>query len=313
VNKIITYRPDIDGLRAISVFLVILFHADLSFFSGGFVVVDIFFVISGYLITSSINKQMLTNAFSFKEFYLRRIRRIIPVLIFILVVVTIPAYLFLFPNDFEGYSRTVLHTMLSTNNFYLWSTSHNYFASNTELMPLLHTWSLSVEEQFYLIWPVLLLVLHRFLDGKKRIFAALALLMATMILSIYLTGQDKSLAYYLLPARFFEMLMGGMLALLWNKIPKLTKTINHSLSIIGITLVCIPAILLTKESIFPGLNAFWPCLGAVLLILSGKEDTKGIVIRVPARSVHDYSYYCCYYSAILLILEICRTTVSIYL
>ncbi len=280
MSKIITYRPDIDGLRAISVFLVILFHADLSLFSGGFVGVDIFFVISGYLITSSINKQMLAASFSFKEFYLRRIRRIIPVLIFILIVVTIPAYLFLFPNDFEGYSRTVLHTMLSTNNFYLWSTSNDYFATNTEMMPLLHTWSLSVEEQFYVIWPFLLLALHRFLDEKKRMYTVLGVLIAATVLSVYLTAQDRSLAYYLLPARFFEMLMGGMLALLWDRIPKLTKFLKHSLSVIGVILVCLPAVILTKESIFPGLNAFWPCLGAVLLILTGKGETKGVVNRI---------------------------------
>jgi len=196
------------------------------------------------------------------------------------LVTTIPAWLYLFPNDLEDYSRTVLHTMLSTNNFYLWSASTDYFAANTEFMPLLHTWSLSVEEQFYLVWPILLLVLHRFLSIQKRIYAIIALWIATVLLSIYLTGEDKSMAYFLLPARFFELLMGAMLAILWDRIPKLTKSINHTISILGILLVFIPAILLTKESVFPGLNAFWPCFGAVLLILSGKEkDSKGIVNR----------------------------------
>ncbi|MEW7291655.1 acyltransferase family protein [Aquimarina sp. 2304DJ70-9] len=281
MSKIITYRPDIDGLRAISVFLVILFHVDFSLFSGGYVGVDIFFVISGYLITSSINKQILSNSFSFKEFYLRRIRRIIPVLVFVIVIITILAYLFLFPNDFESYSRTVVHTMLSTNNFYLWSASNDYFAKNTEFMPLLHTWSLSVEEQFYLVWPILLLVLHRFLNSNNRVYVVTALLFCTLLLSIYLTGEDKSMAYFLLPARFFEVLMGAILAILWERIPKLTKSINHIVSILGIVLVFIPSIVLTKESAFPGLNAFWPCLGAVLLILSGKEkDSKGVVNSV---------------------------------
>ncbi len=281
MSKIITYRPDIDGLRAISVFLVILFHVDLSLFSGGFVGVDVFFVISGYLITSSINKQLLSHSFSFKEFYVRRIRRIIPVLIFVLVLITIPAYLFLFSNDFESYSRTVLHTMLSTNNFYLWSTNNDYFVGNTEFMPLLHTWSLSVEEQFYLVWPILMLLLHRFLSLNNRVYVANALLICTILLSIYLTREDKSMAYFLLPARFFEPLMGGILAILWERIPKLTKSINHVVSIVGILLVFIPAIVLTKESVFPGLNALWPCLGAVLLILSGKENgSKGVVNSV---------------------------------
>ncbi|PNQ74703.1 hypothetical protein C1T31_00755 [Hanstruepera neustonica] len=278
MSKIITYRPDIDGLRAISVLLVILYHVDSTLFTGGFIGVDIFFVISGYLITSSINKQISNNSFSFKEFYLRRIKRIIPVLIFVLIVVTIPAYLFLFADDFESYSRTVLHTMLSTNNFYLWSANNNYFVGNTELMPLLHTWSLSVEEQYYIIWPILLYILHRFLNVKNITYAVIALLIGTTLLSIYMTGLDKSMAYYLLPARFFELLMGGTLAILWDRIPKFSKPTNHIISIIGILLVIIPSIVLTKMSVFPGLNAFWPCLGAVLVILTGKEkDSKGVV------------------------------------
>ncbi len=281
MSKIISYRPDIDGLRAVSVFLVILFHVDLSLCSGGYVGVDVFFVISGYLITSSINKQIHNATFSFKEFYLRRIRRIIPVLVFVLVSITIPAYLFLFPNDFESYSRTVLHTMLSTNNFYLWSASTDYFAENTELMPLLHTWSLSVEEQFYFVWPIVLVLLHRFLNLKNRVYVIAVFLMSTLLLSIYLTAEDKSMAYFLLPARFFEVLMGALLAIVWDKIPKLSKSSNHTLSVLGILLVFIPSILLTEESVFPGLNAFWPCLGAVFLILSGKEErSKGIINRI---------------------------------
>lgn len=278
MSKVISYRPDIDGLRTVSVFLVILFHADLSLFSGGFVGVDIFFVISGYLITSSINKQMLNNSFSFKEFYIRRIRRIIPVLVFMLVLVTIPAYLFLFPNDFESYSRTLLHSMLSTNNFYLWSTNNDYFVGNTDIMPLMHTWSLSVEEQFYFMWPILLLILHRFFNLNLRVYTVFVLLISTILLSIYMTGEDKSMAYFLLPARFFELLMGAILAILWDRIPKFPKSINHTFSVLGILLILIPSIMLTKASFFPGLNAFWPCLGAVLLILSGKEKgSKGVI------------------------------------
>jgi len=281
MSKIINYRADIDGLRAVSVFLVILFHVDLSLFSGGFIGVDIFFVISGYLITSSINKQILSNSFSFKEFYLRRIRRIIPVLVFVLLIITIPAYLFLFPNDFESYSRTLLHSMLSTNNFYLWSANNDYFAQNTEVMPLLHTWSLSVEEQFYFIWPILLLLLHRFINLNIRVYIVGFLLICTILLSVYLTGEDKSMAYFLLPARFFELLMGAILAIVWDRVPKLKKSINHIASILGILLIIIPSIMLTKASLFPGLNAFWPCLGAVLLILSGKEKgEKGVINNI---------------------------------
>jgi len=271
MSKIISYRPDIDGLRAIAVLLVILFHANFKSISGGYIGVDVFFVISGFLITSSINKEMLNQSFSFKSFYLRRIRRIIPVLVFVIVVVTIPASYFLFADDLEKYSRTVIHTMLSTNNFHLWIKGKNYFVENTELIPLLHTWSLSVEEQFYIIWPILLLLLHRFLSYKKRLIVVSIFILGGVFWSIYLTNTNMSMAYFLLPARFFELSMGAGLAMFWLKIPKLNGNVNHILSVLGIILIITPAVLLSKESAFPGLNAFWPCLGTTLLILTGKE------------------------------------------
>ena len=278
MSKFISYRSDIDGLRALSVFFVILFHADLTLFSGGYIGVDVFFVISGYLITSSINKQILNQSFSFKEFYLRRIRRIIPVLAFMIISVTIPAYLFMFPSDFEVFSRTAIHTMLSTNNFFLWNNVNNYFVEYVDLMPLLHTWSLSVEEQFYLIWPILLVILHRFFNLHKRLLFIVVFLVLSILLSIYLTHENISMAYFLLPARLFELLMGAVLAMFWDRLPNMKKNINHLISLLGVFLIILPAILLSKNSLFPGLNAFWPCLGTVLLILSGKQkETQGFV------------------------------------
>jgi len=205
MNKLISYRADIDGLRAIAVILVILFHADLTWIEGGYTGVDVFFVISGYLITGSINKEMLSEAFSFKSFYLRRIRRIIPVLVFMMLVVTIPACVFLFANDLEAYSRTVLHTMLSTNNFHLWSNGENYFVENTELIPLIHTWSLSVEEQFYIIWPPILLLLHRFFSLKNRLKFIIAFVILGIGLSVFLAHNDPNLAYFLLPASIIQI------------------------------------------------------------------------------------------------------------
>lgn len=277
MNKPISYRADIDGLRAIAVILVILFHADFNWIQGGYTGVDVFFVISGYLITKSINKEMLNGNFSFKSFYLRRIRRIIPVLVFMMLVVTIPAYLFLFANDLEAYSRTVLHTMLSTNNFHLWSNGNNYFVENTELIPLIHTWSLSVEEQFYIIWPPILLLLHRFLSHKNRLKFIIIFIVLGIGLSVFLAHNNPKMAYFLLPARIFELTLGAGLALFWDKIPMLSKTINNIISIVGIVLVVLPALLLDNTSIFPGFNALWPCLGSVLIILSGKNiERKGI-------------------------------------
>ncbi|RXR19074.1 acyltransferase [Flavobacterium amnicola] len=274
----ISYRPDIDGMRAIAVLLVILFHANFSLFSGGYIGVDVFFVLSGYLITLTIDKEMSENRFSFQQFYLRRIRRIIPVLVFIMLIVTIPAYLILFADNLESYGRTLLHTILSTNNFHLWVILKDYFAENSDLIPFLHTWSLSVEEQFYFVWPVLLLVLHKFLTTKNRLLFIVLFVIAMLVLSIYLTKTNMNMAYFLLPARFFELGMGACLAMYWDKLPTFAKQYNGFISIIGMVLIVLPAVMLTKGSAFPGLNAFWPCLGTCLLIYTGKTtENQGIL------------------------------------
>lgn len=274
------YRADIDGLRTVAVLLVILFHANLNIIPGGYIGVDVFFVISGFLITKSINNDMLENRFSFKQFYLRRIRRIIPVLVFIVAILAIPGYLFLLANHFEAYARAALNTLLSTNNFYLWSNSANYFSESSEFQPLLHTWSLSVEEQFYILWPPLLLFLHQKLKLKTRLTTVLIIVFLGLGLSIYLTKTDLNFAYFLLPARTFELLIGGGLALYWNTLPKLSRFQNHSISIIGGLLIFIPALLLDKNSFFPGYHALWPCLGAVLIIYSGKDNAHGIFNKI---------------------------------
>lgn len=269
------YRADIDGLRTIAVLLVILFHANVNFIQGGYIGVDVFFVISGFLITKSINKDMLENRFSFKQFYLRRIRRIIPVLVFIVAIIAIPGYMFLLPNHFEAYARAAINTLLSTNNFYLWSNSANYFSESSEFQPLLHTWSLSVEEQFYILWPPILLLLHQKFKLKTRLTIVLISVFIGLGFSIYLTKTDENFAYFLLPARLFELLIGGGLALYWHKLPKLSSLQNHAISIIGALLIFTPAFLLDKNSLFPGYQALWPCLGAMLLIYTGKENRSG--------------------------------------
>lgn len=277
----VTYRPDIDGLRAIAIILVIIFHAGFSFLSGGYIGVDVFFVISGFLITSLIDKEIGENKFTFKNFYLRRIRRIIPVLVFVMILITIPAYFILFADNLEAYGRTLIHTFLSTNNLYLFLNSKDYFAENSDLVPFLHTWSLSVEEQFYLILPPFLLFIYKKTNYQKRNLILLILCVCSLLFSIYQTNSNPKMAYFLLPARIFELLIGVCLAAYWVKLPELTKFKNNVISILGLLFIIVPAVILDKSSVFPGLNAFWPCLGTAALIFTGKtEKTKGIVNKL---------------------------------
>ena len=275
------YRPDIDGLRAIAILLVILFHSGFSIFKGGYIGVDVFFVISGFLITSIIDKEIQNKTFSYRNFYLRRIRRIIPVLVFVMIVITIPAYFILFANNLEAYSRTLLYTLLCSNNIHLYITSGNYFAENSDLLPFLHTWSLSVEEQFYFILPPFLLVLHKKFNSQKRAIIIYTLCFIALLFSIYQSYSNPSAAYFLLPARLFELAIGSALAMNWNNLPKLNQQKNNLLSLIGFLLIIIPAIVLDKSSIFPGINALWPCLGTALLLFSGQDiNKKGLINKL---------------------------------
>lgn len=276
-----TYRPDIDGIRAIAILLVLIFHAGFPLFSGGYIGVDVFFVLSGFLITSLIDTEMKEKRFSFKNFYLRRIRRIIPVLVFIMLIITVPACLFLFADNLEAYSRTLIYTLLCSNNFHLYFNTKDYFAENSDLIPFLHTWSLSVEEQFYFLLPPFLLLLHRKYNLQKRLLIIALVCVLALIFSIYQSYSNPNMAYFLLPARLFELTIGSCLAMYWNQLPDLNRVKNNILSIIGLALIIIPAFTLNKSSLFPGLNAFWPCLGTAILIFTGKtEQTKGIINRL---------------------------------
>ena len=159
------YRPEIDGLRAIAVVPVVLFHAGFAGFSGGYVGVDVFFVISGYLITSILVEDLRTGRFSIARFYERRARRILPALFFVLICTSIAGWLWMVPAQLEEYSRTLVTVVLFVSNVYIWR-GDDYFAPAAELNPLLHTWSLAVEEQFYIIFPILLLAIWRFAGGR---------------------------------------------------------------------------------------------------------------------------------------------------
>ena len=273
------YRKDIDGIRSIAVSLVVLHHAGVHLISGGYVGVDVFFVLSGYLITGIIYQQLLKGSFSFSEFYIRRIRRLMPALFGMIFVTTAVALLFLFPSDLLRYSNSLLWVSFYLGNFFFWREHGGYFAENTQEAPLLHTWSLAVEEQYYLIWPVYVILGVRFLGFKYFSLLTISGLFAAIYFSEWATQNTIGAAYYLLPTRFFELMVGSILALHWDKLPKAGASLNHVLSLAGLALITYAALMLTAASDFPGYNALYPAVGSALLLYSGK-DNLGIVNRL---------------------------------
>ena len=209
------YRADIDGLRAIAVVPVILFHAGLDLFSGGFVGVDIFFVISGYLITTIIVREMSEDRFSLLRFYERRARRILPAL-FLVVLVCFPfAWYNLLPKTLIDFAECVLAVSVFSSNFLFWSES-GYFDTATELKPLLHTWSLAVEEQYYVIFPLLVMGMWRF--GQRVLIILLGIIaIASLLAAQYLSSTAPSANFYLLTTRAWELLIGAFCALYLNR------------------------------------------------------------------------------------------------
>ncbi|MEZ5488290.1 MAG: acyltransferase [Steroidobacteraceae bacterium] len=203
------YRPDVDGLRAIAVLSVLVYHAFPDLLPGGFVGVDIFFVISGFLISGIILTRIQAGTFTFADFYARRIRRIFPALAAVLVACLLAGWLILFPVDYERLGGHVLAGAAFVSNLVLWRES-GYFDTSSELKPLLHLWSLGVEEQFYLIWPVLLVLAARFLH--RILWAIVAVALLSFAANLLLVGSHASAAFYLPITRFWELMLGSMLA-----------------------------------------------------------------------------------------------------
>lgn len=270
----LSYRPEIDGMRAIAIILVILFHAWGSTFPGGYVGVDIFFVISGYLITSIILREIEEGNFTYMGFYARRARRILPAVIAMTSVTTIAAFLLFLPAELIEYGKILIYSMLFGSNFRLAATP-GYFDQSLQENPLLHMWSLSVEEQFYLIWPTLLVLMLRFLPDRKVKLAVIGL----AVLS--LTGAEALLhvwprsAFFHLPSRGWELLAGALLAM--NFIPRIaSRTFAEILSAAGLALMIAPLFLYGKETAFPGLAALAPVLGCAFLIHATASRRTGV-------------------------------------
>ncbi|MEN9017645.1 MAG: acyltransferase family protein [Hellea sp.] len=260
------YRSDIDGLRAIAVVSVIAFHSGIVLLSGGYVGVDVFFVISGYLITTLIFKEIKNRTFSFRAFYKRRAARLLPALSVTFAIVSIFGLVFYNNQAFDNLGKELFFSSFGAANI-LFANGVNYFAKDEAYQPLIHLWSLGVEEQFYIIWPILLLLAYRF---YKSIIMPLVYILFFISLALSISAVEESLTkgYFLLQYRAFELLVGVITALHLqhnngNNIPELMKKM---LSYFGMFLIVIPMFLLNKNSSFPGYNALWPCLGTALII-----------------------------------------------
>lgn len=265
------YRPDIDGLRGIAVLLVVAFHAMPAWFPAGFIGVDIFFVISGYLITQIILGQIHAQNFSLKAFYGRRIRRILPALI-VVVAATFGLGAWLLLRD--EFQHLALHTVAAavfTSNFLLWTES-GYFDVAAEIKPLLHLWSLSIEEQFYILWPVLLVCAVK-LRANLKLLTGIALL-ASFIAGLYAIQSDAVAAFYAPHARAWELLAGALLAQLSvvNQ-PKSSAVRANVTAICGATAIGVALVHLNSKSAFPGAWALLPVLGAAALISSQAQGS----------------------------------------
>ena len=259
-------------MRAIAISSVLLFHAFPSFLSGGFVGVDVFFVISGYLISSIIFRGLSQNTFSFFDFYARRIRRIFPSVFVVLLITVFLGYWLLTPYEFRDLVSDLPYSAFFLENFHLYSTTGGYWDVATEKRPLMHFWSLGVEEQYYIIYPLLCYFLWRV---KPKLFLSILLLLlcTSLAFCLYDTQYNAIRAFYSLHSRFWELLVGGVLAYL--EILGLKKSITVSkanvLSFIGFALVSSAIVFFNEGKGFPGWRALLPTLGTVLIIAAGKE------------------------------------------
>lgn len=270
------YRPDIDGLRAVAVLSVLFFHANIPGFSGGYVGVDIFFVISGYLITSLILKEDRSEGFTFIGFYERRMRRIFPALFAVLFFSILAAGVLFAPRDLLAFAKTVIATTLFASNIYFARAGkvRGYFDSSFNPQPLLHTWSLSVEEQFYLLFPAFLILTVRKAKGRAKA-CLFAVTIVSFLLSVWWTDRNPVSAFYIFIPRAWELLVGALLAM--KAMPPLrSRALREVAEWLGLGLIAWTVYFFTGSTSFPGLNALLPCLGAWLIIYAGESGPSSL-------------------------------------
>ena len=302
----IVYRPEIDGLRAIAIGAVILYHAQITIFGhqpfkGGFIGVDIFFVISGYLITSIILKELITTgSFSFKHFYERRIRRILPALLFVMLVSLPFAWMYLLPSSFIDFSKSILYSLGFSSNYYFWYSGHQYGAESGLLKPFLHTWSLSVEEQFYILFPIVLLITFKYF--RKYLIHILILgFIISFGLADYTSRHYSSISFYFLHTRMWELLTGSILA--YFEVTKGHRIKHQALNLIlpavGLLLIGHSFFFFSDKIFHPSFYTLSPIIGVCLIIWFSNKDeiiTKILSTRLfVGIGLISYSLYLWHY------------------
>jgi peptidoglycan/LPS O-acetylase OafA/YrhL len=284
----LAYRKDLDGLRALAILPVLFFHFDLSWFSGGYIGVDVFFVLSGYLISSILIKDIKNKEFSFLQFFNRRIRRLMP-MAFTIYIFCLIVFLFIYPNAY--YQKVIdaaLTSILFTSNIYFWQQGGYFTGAYLELNPLLHTWSLSVEEQFYFFFPVFLITLFKLTSSAVyRFIAICTLILVSLFLAVQFAPSGQSFAaFYLLPPRIYELGIGAAFAylIIWNPNSKLREL--PRLKELGLVMVSIPIFMFDKNTVFPSYNALLPVVGAALIIYSNNKNS--LVNKVLTNTIIVY-------------------------
>ncbi len=279
------YRPDIDGLRAVAVMSVLIFHAFPSVLPGGFVGVDVFFIISGFLITGILLNEFDNKTFSFREFYARRIKRLYPALLLMLTACLIYGYFVLLPGEFAQLAKHTTASSLFINNYTLYS-EVGYFDNAAETKPLLHLWSLGIEEQFYLVWPFALFIVFRLKLPLSRLIGGATLI--SFALNIYYSYKKPTYCFFMPYTRFWELLLGASLAYAqryhyaiiqqkFNKVADLSRFLSvdrlqNVMGLMGITLILLSCVLLNKTDRFPGFWGLLPTTGSLLIILAGRQS-----------------------------------------
>lgn len=276
------YRADIDGMRAVAVLLVFAYHLGTARVKGGYVGVDVFFVISGYLIGSIILSEIDAGKFSLLHFYERRVRRILPALFVTLAVCALLAYRLFLPAELNEFAKSFLAATFSASNIFFYHQS-GYFEGAAAMKPLLHTWSLAVEEQFYIFLPLFLLCLKRFTPGSRKI-AVSSVAAVSFLVSAWGALHRPDAAFYLAHSRAWELLLGTLIAL--DLFPRFVGPLSRNIwSFIGLAMILFSAVVYQKTTPFPGLAATLPCFGAALIIAAGRNGSSFVAKALSLRPI----------------------------